>query len=600
MMLADANAFKEEQQKCPTLAYIRSQIGIPKRRGKHVISTVVECRGLLYYADQTTSSSGLAKGKSKIFISDASALPVNGDSSGSSANETGDGPNSLLEAAGRDNGAQISLVSGELSGPGARKDASDVSGNDSRKGVAVLSPELATSSAVSNELSGSSKQLSNNNDCMDLQPEFAAGDIKYRLVVPMKFRRPVMYIGHTIPLSGHRALATTLSRISRNFVWPNMTDVKSYLRNCHVCQISGYSHKPRAYLMQVAKLADSPFSRVSVDLIGPLPVTTPHRFKYILMYVDNASRYAETIPLRDINASTVADALFEIGTRVGFPTTLCSDNGAQFTSEMFSQYMILLGSRHIRSSPYHAAGNGIVERLNGTLKVCLSKLAQEVPTVWDEYLPAVMFCYRDSPHASTGYSPFEVVYGHQVRGPLEFLKECFESPMLEQEDYDLHEYVLNLKSCLRETCKLAREHLRESQLKNKVLFDKRARTRMLCPGDKVLILLPTSSHKLLLKWCGPYVVTARLSPVLYRVHVEDSDRIYHINLLKEYHANSHDSENGDTYSQLAGHSDDVEAVVEAACNSYTPDVCLALSLACEDETADMTSDRDPYIPTAAA
>ena len=571
MMLADANAFKEEQQKCPTLAYIRSQIGIPKRHGKHVISTVVECRGLLYYADQTTSS-GLAKGKSKIFISDESALPVNGDDSGSSANETGDGSNSLLEAAGRDNGTQI-----------------------------VLSPELATSSGVSGELSGASKQLSNNNDCMNLQPEFAAGDMKYGLVVPLKFRRLVMYIGHTIPLSGHRALATTLGRISRNFVWPNMTDdVKLYVRNCHVCQISGYSHKPRAYPMQVAKLADSPFSRVSVDLIGPLPVTTPHRFKYILMYVDNASRYAEAIPLRDINASTVADALFEIGTRVGFPTTLCSDNGAQFTSEMFSQYMNLLGSRHIRSSPYHAAGNGIVERLNGTLKVCLSKLAQEVPTVWDKYLPTVMFCYRDSPHASTGYSPLEVVYGHQVQGPLEFLKECFEPPTLEQEDYDLHEYVLNLKSRLRETCKLAHEHLRESQLKNKVLFDKRSRTRMLCPGDKVLILLPTSSRKLLLKWRGPYVVTARLSPVLYRVHVEDSDRIYHINLLKEYHANSHDSENGDTYSQHAGHSDDVEAVVEAACNSYTPDVCLALSLACEDETADMTSDRDPYIPTVAA
>ena len=201
-------------------------------------------------------------------------------------------------------------------------------GNDSKEGVALLSPELATSSAVSSELGGSSKQLSNNNDCMNLQPEFVAGDIKYRLAVPLKFRRLVMYTGHTIPLSGHRALATTLSRISHNFVWPNMTDdIKLYVQNCHVCQISGYGHKPRAYPMQVAKMADSPFFRVSVDLIRPLPVTTPHRFKYILTYVDNASRYTEAIPLRDINVSIVADALFEVGTRVGFRTTLCSDNG---------------------------------------------------------------------------------------------------------------------------------------------------------------------------------------------------------------------------------------------------------------------------------
>ena len=58
---------------------------------------------------KTTSSSGLAKGKPKISISDESALPVNGDSSGGSANKTGDGPDSLLEAASRDTGIQVPL-----------------------------------------------------------------------------------------------------------------------------------------------------------------------------------------------------------------------------------------------------------------------------------------------------------------------------------------------------------------------------------------------------------------------------------------------------------------------------------------------------------
>ena len=62
MMLADANAFKEEQQRCPTLAYIRSQIGTLKRRGKHVISTVVESQRRLYYADQNHVFFGPGKG----------------------------------------------------------------------------------------------------------------------------------------------------------------------------------------------------------------------------------------------------------------------------------------------------------------------------------------------------------------------------------------------------------------------------------------------------------------------------------------------------------------------------------------------------------
>ena len=42
---------------------------------------------------------------------------------------------------------------------------------------------------------------------------------------------------------------------------------------------------------------------------------------------------------------------------------------------------------------------------------------------WDEYLPYLLFAYREAPQELTGFSPFELLYGRPVRGPLDVLRE---------------------------------------------------------------------------------------------------------------------------------------------------------------------------------
>ena len=80
------------------------------------------------------------------------------------------------------------------------------------------------------------------------------------------------------------------------------------------------------------------------------------------------------------------------------------------------------------SSPYHQQTNGLVERFNGTLKSMLRKYALEAPQSWDELLPYLLFAYREVPQASTGFSPFELLYGRQVRGPLALVKDSWAQP----------------------------------------------------------------------------------------------------------------------------------------------------------------------------
>ena len=361
------------------------------------------------------------------------------------------------------------------------------------------------------------------------------GQTAARLCIPEKHKQQILYLGHHNPLSGHRNATKTQERIQRYFVWPQCNEeIKRYVQSCSTCQITQPANARKAP-MGITKLSTEPFSQVSIDIVGPINPASISGKRFILTYVDCATRYADAITLRNIDSETVAEALFEICSRVGFPTTLTSDNGTNFTSKTFQAFLQLLQVRHIKTSVYHAQSNGITERYNGTLKRCLRRLAMEDPRNWDRCVPAVLFAYRDSRHGSTGYSPFELIYGHRVRGPLEFLKECWESDQIDQEDRDVHTYILEMRKRLQETCQLAHESLLKSQEKNKAIFDRRARRRVLRPGDQVLLLLPTDLKKLLLKWKGPFTVIKRYDADHYCLSVNGRERNYHINQLKLYH-----------------------------------------------------------------
>ena len=89
--------------------------------------------------------------------------------------------------------------------------------------------------------------------------------------------------------------------------------------------------------------------------------------------------------------------------------------------------------------------------------------------------------------------------------------------------------------------KVVHENLKEAQRKQKAWYDQNARERTLQEGDLVLVLLPTSSNKLAAKWQGPYKVERRVGKVNYVVDMHDRRkrrRIFHINMLREFHSGS--------------------------------------------------------------
>ncbi|XP_021346951.1 uncharacterized protein LOC110446237 [Mizuhopecten yessoensis] len=356
-----------------------------------------------------------------------------------------------------------------------------------------------------------------------------------QLIVPEKYREMVMRLAHESIMSGHLAAKRTTNRVLWEFFWPGVqAEVIRFCKSCDICQRTFPKGRvPKAPLGDMP-LIDTPFKRIAVDLIGPLEPATERGNRYILTVVDYATRYPEAVALKSIETERVAEALIDIFSRVGIPSEMLTDQGAQFTSELMREVSRLLSIRQLTTSPYHPMCNGLVERFNGTLKQMLRKMSAERPKDWDRFINALLFAYREVPQESLGFSPFELLYGRAVRGPMMILRELMTKDIPDEEVKTTYQYVMDLRERIEETCSIAADHLKDAKFKQKKYFNRRARQRNLKAGDKVLVLLPTKANKLLMQWRGPYEVVEKVGPSDYRVNRDGKVKVLHINLLKKY------------------------------------------------------------------
>ena len=96
---------------------------------------------------------------------------------------------------------------------------------------------------------------------------------------------------------------------------------------------------------------------------------------------------------------------------------------------------------------------------------------------------------------------------------------------------------LSTQDKLRKMTELVQKDLTEAQGKQKSWYDKKAQVREFQARDPVLILLPTSTSKLLAQWQGPYQVVKRMGKVTYLIDMHDRRkrrRVFHVNMLREF------------------------------------------------------------------
>ena len=361
-----------------------------------------------------------------------------------------------------------------------------------------------------------------------------SGEEITQLLVPKSRREMIFQAAHHNPMAGHLGYDKTLQRIMARFYWPGIwADVRRWCAACPECQLVNHPATPKAPLRPLP-LVEVPFERLGMDLIGPLD-RSARGYRFVLVLVDYATRYPEAVPLRNISAKSVAQALFQVISRVGIPKEILTDQGTSFMSRTLRELYELLGVRSIRTSVYHPQTDGLVERFNKTLKNMIRKFVHDDSRNWDKWLDPLLFAVREVPQASTGFSPFELLFGRRPQGVLDLVKESWEEGTSTSKNEI--QYVMDLRAKLHTLGRLSRENLLQAQERQRRLYDRGARLRQFAPGDKVLLLLPSSSSKLLARWQGPFVVTRRVGDVDYEVERSDrggSTQTYHVNLLKAW------------------------------------------------------------------
>ena len=359
-------------------------------------------------------------------------------------------------------------------------------------------------------------------------------EICKRIVVPESCRNMVMEQSHESLWAGHLGITKTLNKIKKHFFWPSLKkDVIHFCKTCHHCQLVGKPNQliPKAPLQPIPAIED-PFSHIVIDIVGPLPRTSSG-FEYILTVMDRTTRFPEAYPLRSIKSKSVIKYLLDFFARYGLPRVLQSDRGSNFSSREFERQMTEWGIKHVFATPYHPESQGILERFHLTLKNALTKYCYENSSNWDVNIPYVLFAVRSAPSETLGFTPFEMVYGHNVRGPLEVIREQWEGEDIEHNSLD---YLLAFKEKISNIRKWAETNLGEAQVKMKNHFDKNSKLREFRVGDKVLVLLPIPGM-FKAKYTGPGEVVAKINDLNYVVTLpgrRKKEEVFHINLLRPY------------------------------------------------------------------
>jgi hypothetical protein len=228
-------------------------------------------------------------------------------------------------------------------------------------------------------------------------------------VVPLPYVNTVLHFNHADLLSSHFGLAKTLDKVRRHGYWPGWRKyVKEYLRECRKC---GGGKGPRPWTsgrMQRMPVTDlmGPFSLLVVDAVGSLPETEKGN-KYILVFVDYFTRWAETFAVSGLDSVTFFDTMINgVVARHGVPARLLSDNGGNFSSDIAKSFYQILGIKKLFGAAYHPQTQGLVERFNGTLIGMLWMHVDKSQSDWDVYLPRVLFAYRTAYHEALGDTPF--------------------------------------------------------------------------------------------------------------------------------------------------------------------------------------------------
>ena len=328
-----------------------------------------------------------------------------------------------------------------------------------------------------------------------------------RLLLPERFRENIVNDRHIT--GGHCGVIKTMYRVQDHYVWPGMRrDIRNYYMQCGHCRV--HEARPDRPTMGEMPLATVPGQVWSMDLIGPL-VASEYGNHYVLTMLDHYSGWPEAYPLPGkSNAAVWRWLRNDFLPRHGCPRLLISDQGTEFKSPAFDQWLQHNGIHHRRVTPYHPQANGRVERLNRTLKSMLRKLVDGRTHRWEDCLGHALWGIRTNVSSVTNHSPFMLHHARPARAPVRDMLDIRNDP-----DYSYDNRVRLQSINFRKVA----EATRDSRRLNRTRINQRANAKDIEVGDYVILRAP-NPLPLAARWDHVYIVSAVRGYSLIITHPE--------------------------------------------------------------------------------
>ena len=332
------------------------------------------------------------------------------------------------------------------------------------------------------------------------------------LAIPEICVDKIIALYHTSLFAGHQGVVKTYLTMKDKFFIPNLMHyLRSFIKGCHVCQLSRSDKLPTRQLQPQIYLNYRPLSKLSMDL--KVMPRSQKGHKFILCIIDEMTNYLITVPIFRSRSEEVGKALIEhVISKFCSPDCIIMDQDSAFMSNLMSYLFRKLNIKIMTVAPYNhqslQAEYGIK-----TLSRILTKHLSGQGQMWHKYLPLATFAHNtfNSPNLAN-HSPYELVFGRKPKLLLDL-----------ETDPDVRvsgthrEYLLHLRKRLEYLHKL----LQEFQMKRLALLDKGRDDFQYNSGDLVYIILPltsqlrTASRKVSIKYVGPLAVYKIVDPHNY-------------------------------------------------------------------------------------
>ena len=214
------------------------------------------------------------------------------------------------------------------------------------------------------------------------------------------------------------------------------------------------------------------------------------------------------------------------------PHSIHSDQGQEFESQLIAKLCRLIHMKKNRTTPYNPKSDGMVERMNWTVKLMLSSLVNETQNNWDCHLSYVMMVYEASKHESSKCTPNLLILNHETNLPIDLMVGRPPSRAACP-----HAYVEWDWKATEFAFEFVQKQLKTSAVSQKTLYDRNSRTSKYEIGSTVWRCYPPQAKRKFGKgWTGSYLVIGKVCEwcCILRKTQQANTLVVHVDNLKEY------------------------------------------------------------------